>query len=65
MRPVEHQSRATTFGGVAVLAAMLTGLAALVFASKSGMAGHFEAAGVALLAAAMAFVGVANVIFRR
>ena len=44
---------------------MLTGLAALVFASKSGMAGHFEAAGVALLAAAVAFVGVANVIFRR
>jgi len=49
---------------MAVLAAALTGLAALLLASKSVTAGHFEASAIALLAAAIAFVGIANVIFR-
>jgi len=43
---------------------MITGIGAFVLAFTSGSAGHFEAAGIALLAAAVAFVGVANAIFR-
>jgi hypothetical protein len=43
---------------------MVTGGAALVLAVASGVSAHFEAAGLALLAAALAFVGVANAIFR-
>jgi hypothetical protein len=43
---------------------MVTGIAAFLLASPSVAAGHFEAAGLALLAAAVAFVGVASAIFR-
>jgi hypothetical protein len=39
-------------------------IAAFLLASQAGTTGHFEAAGLALLAAAVAFVGVANAIFR-
>jgi hypothetical protein len=46
------------------LAALFTGAAAIALAFMSGIAGHFEAASIALLAAALAFVGVANAIFR-
>jgi hypothetical membrane protein len=64
-KPMGNESKARSYGGVAVLSAMLTGFAALFLASKSGSAGHFEAAGIALLAAAVAFVGVSHAIFRR
>ena len=59
-----NESRARSVGGVAVLGAVVTGIAAFFLAFTSGSAGHFEAAGLALLAAAVAFVGVANAIFR-
>jgi hypothetical protein len=62
---MDNESKARTYGGVAVLAAMITGFAALVLASTSVKNGHFEGAGIALVAAAVAFVGVAQTIFRR
>jgi hypothetical protein len=61
---MSNESRAKTVGGIAVVGAMITGIAALVLASTSSTAGHYEAAGIALLAAAVAFVGVANTVFR-
>ena len=61
---MSNESRATTVGGIAVVGAMITGIAALVLASTSSTSGHYEAAGIALLAASVAFVGVANTIFR-
>ena len=61
---MDNESRARSFGGAAVLGAMITGGAALILAVASGVSARFEASGVALLAAAVAFVGVANAIFR-
>ena len=60
---MDDVSRARSVGGCAVLGASLTGIAALALAVSS-WAAHPEAAGLALLAAAVAFVGVANAIFR-
>jgi hypothetical protein len=57
-------SKAQSIGGGAVLGAMITGIGGIVFAFTSSSAGHFEAVGISLLAAAVAFVGVANAIFR-
>jgi hypothetical protein len=57
-------SKAKSVGGGAVLGALITGISALFFAYNSSGAGHFEAAGIGFLAAAVAFVGVANAIFR-
>ena len=62
---MDYEARARNLGGGAVAAAMVSGSAALVLAVVSATAGRFEAAGVALLAAAVAFAGVANAIFRR
>jgi hypothetical protein len=56
-------SRARTVGGGAVVGALAAGVAALALAF-SCWTGHPEAAAFALLAAAVAFVGVANAIFR-
>ena len=61
---MDRTSNAKGVGGGAILGAMITGIGAFVLAFTSGSAGHFEAAGIALLAAAVAFVGVANAIFR-
>jgi hypothetical protein len=61
---MDNESKARSLGGVAVLGAMIAGIAALLLAFNSGAAGHFEAAGVALVAASVAFVGVAHAIFR-
>jgi hypothetical protein len=61
---MDQDHRARNLGGGAVAAALVTGTAALLLAVVSAMSGRFEAGGVALLAAAVAFVGVANVIFR-
>ncbi len=61
---MENSSRATTVGGGVVLGAIITGVAALGMAASNVAAGHFEAASLALLAAAVAFVGTANAIFR-
>ena len=52
-------------GGGAVAGAMVCGIAAFALAFASGVAGRFEAAAIALLAAAVAFVGVANALFRQ
>ncbi|MFL6244436.1 MAG: hypothetical protein ACJ74H_00300 [Thermoanaerobaculia bacterium] len=57
-------SKATTIGGGAILGALITGVSALFFAFSSNGAGHFEAAGIGFVAAAVAFVGVASVVFR-
>jgi len=62
---MDSESKATSVGGGAVLGALITGIGALVLAYTSTSAAHFEAAGIALLAAAVAFVGVASVVFRR
>ena len=56
--------RGRNVGGGAVAAALTSGTAAIILAVVAGFAGRFEAAAVALLAAAVAFVGVANAIFR-
>lgn len=64
MEQRDHTTKATTVGGGAILGAMITGIGAFAFAFTSSSAGHFEAAGIAFLAAAVAFVGVANAIFR-
>jgi hypothetical protein len=64
MENMDDRSKATSVGGGAVLGAMITGIAAFYSAFTSNSAGHFEAAGIAFLAAAVAFVGVANAIFR-
>lgn len=64
MKELDPASKATSVGGGAILGGMITGIGAFVLASTSSAAGHFEAAGIAFLAAAVAFVGVANAIFR-
>jgi hypothetical protein len=56
-------SRAKTIGGWAVLGALVAGTAALLLGLMEFM-GHPEAAGLCFLAAAVAFGGVANAIFR-
>jgi len=61
---MDNESRATSVGGAAVLCAMVSGIVAFILAGLSVTAGRFEAAGLALVAAAIAFVGVANAIFR-
>ncbi|HXA19311.1 MAG TPA: hypothetical protein VN380_20135 [Thermoanaerobaculia bacterium] len=61
---MSSESRATSVGGTAIVCAMITGIAALLLAASSSTAGHYEGAGIALLAAAVAFVGVANTVFR-
>lgn len=61
---MDHIAKAQTVAGGAVLGALITAISALSFAFTSQSAGHFEAAGIGFLAAAVAFVGVANVIFR-
>jgi hypothetical protein len=59
-----NEDRARNLGGSAVAGAMVCGIAAFTLALISSLAGRFEAAAIALLAAAVAFVGVANAIFR-
>ncbi|HSY49006.1 MAG TPA: hypothetical protein VLC46_09355 [Thermoanaerobaculia bacterium] len=61
---MDNTEKARNFGGCAVLAAMGVGIAAVALAWQASKAGHFEGAALALLAAAIAFVGVANAIFR-
>jgi hypothetical protein len=56
-----NTSRATAIAGIAILGAMITGVFALVSALDSGG----EARAIELVAAAVAFAGVANAIFRR
>jgi hypothetical protein len=62
---MDNESKARSLGGGAVLGALFTGAAAIALAATGGISGHFEAAALALLAAAVAFVGVANAIFRQ
>jgi hypothetical protein len=65
MQTADNTSKARNLGGFAVLAATVVGIAAFLLAWHAVTAGHFEAASLALLAAAVAFVGVANAIFRQ
>jgi hypothetical protein len=58
-------SRAKSYGGTAVLLAMVAGVAALILAYASFWSGNHEAAALSLLAAGVAFSGVANAIFRQ
>lgn len=60
---MDYQGR--NLGGGAVAGALVVGTVAIILALVSAMSSRFEAAAVALLAAAVAFVGVANVIFRQ
>jgi hypothetical protein len=62
MSTMDSITKAQTIGGCAVLGALITGIAALSFAFRSSSP---EGVGIALLAAAVAFVGVANVVFRK
>lgn len=52
-------------GGAAVVGALLIGGVSIVVLAISLVSGRFEAAAGALIAAAIAFVGVANVVFRQ
>jgi hypothetical protein len=65
MDVMDNGSTARTVGGIAVVGAIITGIAGLFVTASSTSAGHWEGAGLALIAAAIAFVGVANVIFRQ
>src|SRR5688572_5246093 len=56
---VSDGDRGRNLGGGAIAAAMVTGTAAVTLAVVSATSGHFEAAALALLGAAVAFVGVA------
>ena len=51
-------------GGGAILALLIIGVLALLLALGSTADGHREAAAIALLAGAVAFTGIANVVFR-
>jgi hypothetical protein len=61
----DDDSRAKSYGGTAVLLAMVAGVSALVLALTSAKSAHFEASALALLAAGVAFSGIANAIFRQ
>ncbi|HYC91099.1 MAG TPA: hypothetical protein VEO54_17910 [Thermoanaerobaculia bacterium] len=56
--------RGRSLGGGAIAAALVVGVAGVILAVVSSISLRFEAAAVALLAAAVAFVGVSNAIFR-
>lgn len=62
---MESENRARNLGGSAIVAAMVSGVAAMILAFMSTASGRFEAAAISLLAAAVAFVGVGHAIFRR
>ena len=57
--------RITGWGGGAVIALGLTGVVAFVVAMIALFSLNLVAAGVCLAAAAIAFNGIANVVFRR
>jgi len=57
-------TKVRNLGGGAILALVIIGVAALILAISSSGAGRFEAAALGLLASAVAFSGIANVIFR-
>lgn len=61
----EQGSKAATWGGVAIIAAAVTGVWALVTAGQSATAGQFDGAGLSLIAAALAFTGISHAVFRR
>ena len=51
-------------GGGAVLVLIIIGVMSLVFAITTGSMGHPEATAISLLASAVAFAAIVNVIFR-
>jgi hypothetical protein len=61
---MERNPRGQNLGNGAVAGALVSGTAALVVAAMATMQGEGVTASVALLAAAVAFAGVANVVFR-
>lgn len=58
---MEQTERIRTIGGSAVLASLITGVAGLIMA----WTGTNTASAIALVAAAIAFTGISNAIFRR
>jgi hypothetical protein len=62
---VESNDRIKNLGGCAVLAAVLVGVFGIVGAANGAGQTNWEAAGICLIAAAISFVGVAQIIFRR
>jgi hypothetical protein len=62
---VESDDRIKGLGGCAVLAALLVGVFAVIGAANGAAQRNWEAAGICLIASAISFVGVAQVIFRR
>ena len=61
---MESHGRAEGLGGIAVIGALTTGAFALVAACGAILTEGWGAGGMALVAAAVAFAGVANAIFR-
>lgn len=57
-------TKVRSLGGGAILALVIIAVAALILAIFSFGGGHLEAAAIGLLASAVAFSGIANVIFR-
>jgi len=57
-------SKIRGLGGVAVLALIIIGVMSLVLAITSRSTGHPEATAISLLASAVAFAAIANVVFR-
>jgi len=51
-------------GGGAVLALIIIGVVSLLLAIMSNSSGHYEATAISLLASAVAFAAIANVVFR-
>jgi hypothetical protein len=58
------QSKIRGLGGGAVLALLIIGVVSVVLAITSHSTGHAEASAISLLASAVAFAAIANVIFR-
>lgn len=64
-RIMDNGERGRNTGGTAVAAALVTGTVSLIFCFIASTSGRLEAAALALIAAAVAYVGVANAIFRQ
>jgi len=57
-------SKIQGLGGLAVLVLIIIGILSLVLAMTTRNAGHPEATAISLLASAVAFAAIANVVFR-
>ena len=62
---MQDSSAVTSVGRKVITATLIVGCTAFVLAIVSGVFRQFDAAGIALLAAAVAFAGLANAVYRR